>query len=111
MENPKPLTVVDIVEEMKKSQGYAFFVTLLVKKEDGSLNLEHRYMRQQFFPGDLKSSFEGFQSMIKQDVVSTGSDLIQAAETIANMKSPIDATGNVIKESTEEHEGAKDTNA
>ena len=79
-------TVRDLVEELKKSQGFVVFASFVTKKEDGSLGLEHRYMRQQFVPEDLESSFKQFGSMISKDMVDSGANLVKSAEKIANLE-------------------------
>jgi len=100
---PKPITVMGIVEELKKSSGFVLFVSYAVRQENGDVILENRYMRQQFVPEDLQKMFENFNGLVVGDLKNAAVELVKAAEAIANMKKPT--------ESTQEHEGAKDSDA
>ncbi len=81
------MTVKDLTEELKKSQGFVIFASFAVKNKDsGEITLEHRYMRQQFIPEDLEKSFENFGNMISKDLQESGANLVKSAEGIANKK-------------------------
>ena len=74
---PKQLTVADVVEEMKESHGFVLFVSLLIKQADGSMALEHRYMRQTYVPEDLEKTFQSFNEMVLKDMAESGMNLIK----------------------------------
>ena len=83
----KPLTVMDIVEDLKKSQGFVLFASFAVKNEKtGEVVLENRYIRQQFIPEDLGKMFENFNGMVISDLKNSANDLVKTAEMIANTK-------------------------
>ncbi len=98
-------TVSGIVEQMSKSQGFVLFVSMLVKKENGDIGLEHRYIRQLYIPEDLEKSFENFNALILKDLSESGENLIKSAERIVSMKSPVSSVEEAQFESTEKHEG------
>lgn len=85
------MTVKELIEQLKKSQGFVVFASYVVK-EGEELKLQHQYIRQQFVPEDLEASFKNFGDMVKKDLVDSGANLIKSAEAIANMKSPTSLT-------------------
>lgn len=86
----KPLTVMDLVELAKKSQGFTMFLSVAVEdKEKGGIKLDHYMIRQQYIPEDLEKSFEHLKDMISKDLADSGIALIKSAEAIANTKSPL----------------------
>lgn len=82
------MTVNDIVEELKKSSGFVLFVSFVIRKENGDMELQHRYMRQQFIPEDLDKSFENFGQMVSRDLADSGTNLLKSAEKIVSQKFP-----------------------
>ena len=86
METKTPLTVVDLLEEMKASQGFIIFVSMLVKRPDGTMELEHRYMRQQFVPEDLDKAFQSCKGMMENDIAESGMNLAKAQKAVSESK-------------------------
>lgn len=84
------MTVKDVFNEMQESGGFVMFVTFLKKREDGTMGLEHRYMRQQFMPEDLAETFNNFKSLLQNDLKDSGYNLLKSAEKIVSEASPLD---------------------
>lgn len=94
------MTVKDVVQEMTDSSGFVIFVSFLKRREDGTMGLEHRYMRQQFMPEDLAETFNNFKSLIQNDLKDSGYNLLKSAEGIVNQASPLDEpppSGNILQ--------------
>ena len=77
-------SIKDIIEELKKSQGFLLFVSYAVKKDNGEVILEHRYSRQQFVPEDIEKAHAEFKQMVAKDLADSGMNLIKAAQSIAD---------------------------
>lgn len=79
----KALTVMDIVSELRKSQGFLVFAAFIVKNEETmESNLEFRYIRQQYSSDDIPSAFKEVKVMMANDLKKSGNDVLRAAEQI-----------------------------
>lgn len=99
MENPNPvpqkvMTVMDIVNELKKSQGFLIFAAFIVRSEESlEPHLEFRYIRQQYSPDDIPSAFKEVKQMMTNDLNKSGNEVLRAAEQILaaeELKKPTD---------------------
>ena len=82
------ITVKDLIDALAKSSGFVIFVSYMEPKPGAPNNIEHRYIRQQFLPEDLKASFDNFTGFLTEDLKNSGQDLVRSAESIANSKIP-----------------------
>lgn len=79
----KSVTVLSIIEELKKSNGFLIFTAFVVKGEEGSdPHLEFRYMRNQYSSDDIPSAFKEIKTMLSNDLKKSGDEVLKAAEQI-----------------------------
>lgn len=89
------MTVNEIVEKLKTSQGFVLFVSYMDRKDDGTISIEHQYIRNTFVPEDLEETFKNFTNMVSTDLKESGARLVNVAEKIANEKFPLDQDPNL----------------
>lgn len=86
----KQLTVNEIVEELKKSQGFVMFVSFAKMNEDTKqIVIEHRYMRQQFIAEDLPEVSKQFRNMVSNDIAEVSMNMMRKAQEMSQEEPPI----------------------
>ena len=82
------MTVNELVEEIKVSQGFLIFVSYLTKDKDGELKLNHRYLRQQLPPEDIGNSLKNFNAFILKDLKDSSALLSNCVEEAESLDTP-----------------------